>query len=464
VYFKQFYLGCLAHASYLIGSRGEAVVVDPQRDVEQYLAEAEANGLTIKHIIETHLHADFVSGHLELAARTGAHVYLGRRANAAFDHVPVTDGDEVLVGDSVLRFLETPGHTPEGVSVLVFDRSVSPEPLKLLSGDTLFIGDVGRPDLVAARGYTAEDMAGMLHDSLQTKIQPLPDSVEVYPAHGAGSACGRFMSNERSSTLGDQRRTNWALQPMDRETFVQSLLNGLATPPSYFSYDAELNRRGPAVLREIAQLPALEPEKVSEAQAGGAMVLDVRASDEYGRGHVPGSINIGLGGSFASWAGTLVPIGTPILLVGKNPAQAEEAMIRLARVGHDSLAGYLVGGIDAWAEAGLPVGTLRQMTVRELYQLYADGEPLQIVDVRETAEHESGHAPGTRHIPLGQLDERASELRPNKRTYLICGSGYRSSPAAGVLRRNGFTDVVNIIGGHGAWQQAGLPMVQQSLV
>jgi glyoxylase-like metal-dependent hydrolase (beta-lactamase superfamily II)/rhodanese-related sulfurtransferase len=455
--FKQFYLGCLAHASYLVGSDGEAAVVDPQRDVEQYIEEASARGLTITAVIETHLHADFVSGHRELAARTGARIYVGHRAGAAFAHVPVRDGTQLRLGSITLRFIETPGHTPEGISILVFAPGAT-APAKILTGDTLFIGDVGRPDLAGSRGHTAEQMAGMMYDTLRDKILPLPDAVEVYPAHGAGSACGRFMSSERSSTLGEQRRTNWALQPMSRDEFVARLTSGLSAPPRYFGHDAELNRRGAAELGELAAVAALSPDELVARQRGGALVLDVRDVDAFGRGHVPGAINLGLAGAFAPWAGTLIEVGTPIVLVGEDDAQVHEATVRLARVGLETVVGQLAGGMAAWTGDGWQVARLPQMTVQELHALIRRGAPLQLVDVRRLAEHVSGHAPGARHIPLDELEARVGELDRDRRTHVMCGTGYRSSAACGLLARRGFSDLVNITGGHGAWDEAGLPL------
>ncbi|HYE12882.1 MAG TPA: MBL fold metallo-hydrolase, partial [Pyrinomonadaceae bacterium] len=312
MYFKQFYLGCLAHASYLIGSGGEAAVVDPQRDVDEYVREAADRGLKIKYVVETHLHADFVSGHRELAARTGAEIVFGERAGASFPHRAVRDGDELRVGKVVLRFMETPGHTPESVSVLVIDTEVSPEPQKVLTGDTLFVGDVGRPDLAGARGYTPEMMAGMMYESLHGKLLKLADAVEVWPAHGAGSMCGRNISKETSSTIGEQRRFNYALAPMPKDEFVRMMTTDLAEPPPYFAKDAEINRAGAPALKELPRPRALSPREAASLVNQGHAVLDVRLAAEFGAGHVPGSVNIGLGGQFASWAGTLLQIGTPL--------------------------------------------------------------------------------------------------------------------------------------------------------
>ncbi len=303
MYFKQFYLGCLAHASYLIGANGEAAVVDPQRDVDQYIAEADAQGCKIKYVIETHLHADFVSGHRELAARTGAEIVFGAKAGAELPHRAVKDGDELELGPVVLRVLETPGHTPESISLVVIDTSVSDEPQKVLTGDTLFIGDVGRPDLAGARGYTKEMMAGLLYDSLHEKLLTLDDAVEVYPAHGAGSMCGRNMSQEKSSTIGQQRQFNYALQPMARAEFVAMMTRDLPEQPAYFARDAEINRAGAPPLAELPRPVALTPAEVVQATEQGAVLLDVRPAAEFGAGHVPGAINIGLGGQFAIWPG-----------------------------------------------------------------------------------------------------------------------------------------------------------------
>src|SRR5215470_15529225 len=306
MYFRQFYLGCLAHASYLIGSGEEAAVVDPQRDIDIYLDEAQALGLTIKYVIETHCHADFVSGHHELAARTGARIYFGAGAAAKFDFVPVHEGDEIRMGDVTLRFIETPGHTPESISILVFDREKSTTvPDAVLTGDTLFIGDVGRPDLLGSR-MPASELAGMLYDSLHNKLMKLPDETRVFPAHGAGSMCGRNISSERSSTIGEQRRFNYAVQPMSRDAFIQMTTTDLPEAPSYFSRDARINLEGPALIEELPEPIAFAPESVEKLQRGGHVVLDTRTSNHFGTGHVPQSLNLGLRGQFASWAGSLI--------------------------------------------------------------------------------------------------------------------------------------------------------------
>lgn len=461
MYFKQYYLGCLAQASYLIGSAGEAVVVDPQRDVEQYLSEAAANGLQIKYVIETHLHADFVSGHRELAERTSAQVVIGAQAHATLPHLPATDGTELHVGQLTLRLLETPGHTPESISILVTDAADPTAAPKLLTGDTLFVGDVGRPDLVSAKGYTAPQMAAQLYDSLHEKILPLPDAVEVWPAHGKGSLCGRNMSNETSSTLGQQRRFNYAIQPMTKDAFVQMMTADLPEAPAYFGKDAEINRSGARALDELPPPTPLAPSAVQELLAQGAIVLDVRASTAFSAGHVPGALNIGLGGQFASWAGQLLPLDTPLVLVAEDEAQITEAVVRLARVGIETVCGYLAGGIEAWQQSGFAVGTIPQLTVAELHERLT--APLQVLDVRQPGEYNTGHVPGAKNLPLGRIATAAVQLDPQQPLAVICAGGYRSSAAASILARLGFLDLLNTEGGTSAWINAGYPIEEKAL-
>jgi hydroxyacylglutathione hydrolase len=460
MYFKQFYLGCLAHASYLIGSEGEATVVDPQRDVEQYLDEAEAQGLRIKYVVETHLHADFVSGHRELAERTGAEIVISEKAGATFPHRAVKDGDELMLGKVKLRFMETPGHTPESMCILIVNTEISDQPQKVLTGDTLFIGDVGRPDLAGGKGYTPQMMAGMMYDSLHEKLLKLPNEVEVYPAHGAGSMCGRNMSKETSSTIGEQRKFNYALQPMMKDEFVRIMTADLADAPSYFPIDAEINRTGAAALAELSRPAALAPEAVKKLVAEGYVILDVRSAADFGAGHIPGSINIGLGGQFAIWSGILIPIATPIILVAESEEKIAEAVTRLARVGIESAKGYLAGGIAAWRDAGYELATVDQITVDDLNVLIAKQTALQILDVRRPPEYESGHVPRALHAPLSNLEQMAGglPLDPSKTTAVICAGGYRSSAATSILEQHGFTDLLNIAGGTSAWINAGYPV------
>jgi hydroxyacylglutathione hydrolase len=460
MFFKQFYLACLAHASYLIGSEGEAAVVDPQRDVDQYLKEAEAQGFRIKYVIETHLHADFVSGHRELAQRAGAEIVFSKKAEAKFPHRAVAEGDEIRLGKVVLRIMETPGHTPESISVLVIDTEVSDQPQKVLTGDTLFIGDVGRPDLAGGKGYTSQMMAAMMYDTLHEKLLKLPDEMEVYPAHGAGSMCGRNMSKETSSTIGEQRKFNYALKPMAKDEFVRMMTANLDDAPSYFPKDAEINRRGAAALSDVASPRSLTPEEVRKLAANGHVILDVRSAADFGAGHLPGAINIGLGGQFAIWSGILIPIGTPVVLVADSEQKIEEAVMRLARVGIESAIGYLEGGTTAWRDAGYELASVEQITVGELNNLMGKQRPLQIIDVRRPPEYESGHVPHALHAPLSHLQQTASglQLDPSTPTAVICAGGYRSSAATSILQRHGFSDLMNITGGTSAWIDAGYPV------
>jgi glyoxylase-like metal-dependent hydrolase (beta-lactamase superfamily II) len=457
MHFKQFYLNCLAHASYLIGSDGEAVVVDPQRDVDQYIDEAAAHNLRIKYVVETHLHADFVSGHRELAARSGAAIIFGEKANATIPHRAVKNGDELTIGKVKLRILETPGHTPEGICVLVIDTEVSDQPQKVLTGDTLFIGDVGRPDLAGGKGYTPRTMAALMYDSLHEKLLRLDDAVEVYPAHGAGSMCGRNLSTETSSTIGEQRKFNYALQPMSKEEFVRVMTTDLPEAPAYFSKDAEINRTGAEALTLLPQAPALSPAEVLALAAQGAVVLDVRDAADFGAGHIPAALNIGLGGQFASWAGSLIPMTSPIVIVADNDERIEEAQLRLARVGLENVQGYLAGGMKAWPEAGLELASVQQITVAELKELIDTRSDLQLIDVRRPGEHDSGHAPHAISAPLATLREVLPHLnlKPNAPTAVICAGGYRSSAGTSILQQFGFNDLLNVTGGSKAWIDAG---------
>jgi len=461
MHFEQFYLGCLAHASYMIGSEGVAAVVDPQRDVEIYLETAREHGLRIAHVIETHLHADFVSGHKELAERTGAKIYVGARAGARFPHVPVGDGDEVSFGQCRLRFLETPGHTVESICVLVTDLECSLEPFAVLTGDTLFIGDVGRPDLSGDR--TPQQLAGLLYDSLQQKLLRLPDAVQVYPAHGAGSLCGRQMSSQRSSTIGEQRVSNYALRAGSREEFVRMLTDSLPERPAYFARDAEINRSGAAPLDALAPLAELTPGEFSRLVQGGAMALDTRPDVQFAAGHVTGSVNIPLSGQFASWAGALVGLETDIVLVAGNAERAAESRMRLARVGIERVAGYLAGGIEAWQRETRPIARLERITVQELDRLRRENAGLQIVDVRRDGEWEEGHLEGARLLPLNQLANTMRELDRGRLVAVHCKSGYRSAIAASMLLRSGFNHVLNVTGGFDAWKAAGLPVAQAAI-
>jgi len=443
MHFRQFYLGCLAHASYFIASDGEAAVVDPQRDVQQYLDEAAATSSRIRYVIETHLHADFVSGHRELAERTGAEIVFGAAANAELPHRAVAEGDELRLGSVTLRAIETPGHTPEGISWLIDGDDGK---RRVLTGDTLFIGDVGRPDLAGSRGYTPEQMAGLLYDSIHGKLLALEDEVEVWPAHGAGSACGKNISTERWSTIGVQRRVNYALQPMPREAFVAMMTADLAPAPRYFPMAAEINRGGARALHDVTA-PALSPEEVQARIDGGAIVLDVRDAFAFGTAHIRGALNIGLRGQYASWAGTLLTKDDALVIVASSKDEADEAVMRLARVGLENVAGWLDGGIAAWCDSGREAETLPQIDVAELASRLDD---LNVLDVRRRAEYDGGHVPAALNVPLDELAERLDTVDRSKPTAVICAGGYRSSAAASILQRNGFTRLFNVIGGTSA--------------
>ena len=461
MYFEQFYLTCLAHASYMFGSGGEAAVVDPQRDVDLYLKVAEEQHLTIRHVFETHLHADFVSGHKELAARTGAQIYIGARAGAAFPHVPLTDGFEVRMGSIRVRALETPGHTPESVCLVVSDEEKSPQPWAVLTGDTLFIGDVGRPDL--SRTHTPQQLAALLHDSLHRKLLALPDATLVYPAHGAGSLCGRSMRAERWSTIGTERLTNYALQIASQEEFVRQLTTNLPARPDYFLEDAEINRSGAPTLTELPPLAPLTPEQLKALLDEGANVLDVRPGEQFAAGHVPGSICIALAGQFASWAGGILGIHSRPVLVAESDGQVEEARMRLARVGLEEVRGYLTGGFAAWQKAGMPVVVTPQISPQELERRLHEGT-VKVLDVRGEGEWQAGHIAQAERRALDTFPQGMPALNGNRPIAVHCKGGYRSIIACSLLERAGHRNVINLTGGFDAWHAARLPEVVEQLV
>lgn len=445
--FKQFYLGCLAHASYYLGSDGDAAVIDPQRDIQQYLDEAAANKQRIKYVIETHSHADFVSGHIELAQKTGAQIIYGERANTEFPTLKVKDGDTFPLGKVKLTFLETPGHTPEGITILAKDAEDPEAPLKMFTGDTLFIGDVGRPDLIGSKGFTAEQMGSMLYDSLHNKILPLPDETEVYPAHGAGSLCGKSLSKETWSTLGEQRRTNYALRQMTKDEFIRIVAADQPEAPAYFAKSAAQNLKGSAALEELPKPEQLTSGTITNFDG---IVLDVRHSGDFGAGHVPNSINIGLGGQFATWAGTLIPVGTPVAIAAGTREQVDEAVMRLARVGIETVKGYIL-----MQDYEGDLKTIAQVSVKEAKEKTGSRD-VQFVDVRNSAEHSGGHAINTINLPLNSLSRSIDQLDPDRPTYVICQGGYRSSLGTSILENAGFKTIFNVTGGTKAWIDAGL--------
>lgn len=453
MYFEQFYLGCLAHASYMFGSEGEAVVVDPQRDVDLYLERAAAEKLRIAHIFETHLHADFVSGHMELAQRTDAKIYIGSDSGAAFAHVDAGDGFELRVGQCGIRVRHTPGHTVESICLLLTDYGRSPEPFAALTGDTLFIGDVGRPDL--SRSFTPQQLAGMLFDSLHTKLLTLDDAVRVYPAHGAGSLCGRNMRAERHSTIGTERLTNPALQIADRDAFIAELTRNLPARPDYFLQDAEINRSGAGGLDRLPPIEALAPAAVREILQAGGTVLDVRPAEAFAAAHLPGAINISLGGQFASWAGIVLGLHAHPVLIADSEEHVQEARMRLARIGMDDVAGYLVGGIEAWQDAGFAVASMTQIDPAEAAAHLSDPR-WQVLDVRGRGEWDDGHIEGAHWAPLDGFRQGLPSLDRTKRIAVHCKGGYRGAIAASILARVGY-DVCNVVGGFDRWCREALP-------
>lgn len=453
--FIQYYLDCLSHASYLVADEttGRAVVVDPQRDIAEYLADAEANGYTIELVIETHFHADFLSGHLELAEATGAKIVYSSVAETEFESMGVADGERYSLGDVTLEFRHTPGHTPESMSIVVYEHAADEVPYGVLTGDALFIGDVGRPDLLASIGFTREELAEKLYDSLHDKLMTLPDATRVFPAHGAGSACGKNLSTELSSTMGEQKATNYALRAPDKDTFMALVTEGQPPAPAYFVYNAVLNRKGRELLDETKMPEAMTYEQVRDAMAGGAILVDGRGPEEFALGHLRGAINIGLEGRYAEFAGSVVPTDVDIVLF-TEPGAELEAKTRLARIGFDRVIGYLENPFEAMFDHRDDVQMASRLTAQAFDERAAALSDLQIVDVRNPGEVEAGAIPHAVSIPVGQLPSRLNELDPAKPTVVYCAGGYRSSVAASLLRHNGFADVSDILGGYGAWDDA----------
>ena len=459
---KQFYLNCLAHASYLIGDEeaGIAAVVDPQRDIDRYLEFASEHGLRIAHVFLTHFHADFLAGHLELRTRAGAAIYLGAAARAEYTFRPLHDGDAVEFGRTRLVALETPGHTPESISILVYDLADSAEtPKAVLTGDTLFVGDVGRPDLRAALGWSATDLGAPLYSSLRDKLLPLPDATLVYPAHGAGSLCGKAISTETVSTIGEQRAANYALQPMSQTAFIDLVTADQPDAPAYFTYDAVLNsRERPTLEQALArELRPLTIDALLAEQARGAQVLDTRDPGEFAAAHLVGSINIGLVGQYATWVGTVLTHDQPIAIVADPGAESESAL-RLGRIGFDHVIGYLEGGLASADSASARIDATERVGADVAASRLASAVPPVIVDVRSAPERAQKRIEGSMHLPLNHLGERLSEIPAGRQVLLHCAGGYRSSIAASLLKRHGFTHVSELAGGIAAWETAGLPV------
>ncbi|MFN8089983.1 MAG: rhodanese-like domain-containing protein [Mycobacterium sp.] len=453
--FIQYYLDCLSHASYLIADEttGRAVVVDPQRDVAQYLADAEEFGYTIELVIETHFHADFISGHLELADATGAKIVYSSVAETEFESTGVADGERYSLGEVTLEFRHTPGHTPESLSIVVYEHPNDAVPYGVLTGDALFIGDVGRPDLLASIGFTREELADKLYDSLHNKLMTLPDATRVYPAHGAGSACGKNLSTDLWSTIGDQKESNYALRAPDKATFMELVTEGQPPAPEYFVYDAILNRKDRELLDETKMPAAMSYEEVRRALAEGAVLVDGRSPEDFAAGHLRQAINIGLDGRYAEFAGSVLPSSVDIVLFTEE-GQELEGKNRLARIGFDSVIGYLDRPFEVMFTHQDDVQIASRLTAKAFDERVAELSDLQIVDVRNPGEVAAGTIPNAISIPVGQLPSRLDELDATKPTVVYCAGGYRSSVAASLLRCNGFGDVSDILGGFGAWEDA----------
>ncbi len=452
MYVQQFFVKGLAHLSYILGGNQTCAVIDPKRDVDDYIIVAKDMGLKITHIIETHLHADFISGHLDLKELTGAKIYAPKAANCQFDHVSVEEGDILEIEDVELKVLETPGHTPEHVSYAVSDRSRGEEPVAVFCGDTLFVGDVGRPDLFPDM---AEELASKLHDSLHKKILKLPDFCEVYPAHGAGSLCGRTIGAKRSSTIGYERRYNYALQHKNKEEFKKSLLSGMPEAPDHFSRCSAINAKGPVLVRSLPVVKPLTPREFWRLKNNGHLVLDIRDYTAFGGAHVPGSYHLDFGGNFSTFAGWILPPDRPLLLVGNTEEYIHHAITQLRRVGLDQVVGYLEDGIHAWATSGLPLEHLPQISVQELKGNLDRGEDLVVLDVRSQMEWDEAHIEGAVHIPAADTRTRYGEVEREKSVAVLCNTAHRSSMAASILKQHGFTNLSVVTGGMTAWQEAG---------
>jgi hydroxyacylglutathione hydrolase len=450
---QHFFVKGLAHSSYLLGGTRSCAIIDPQRDVEVYIAAAKALDLKITHILETHLHADFISGHMDLAEQTGAMIYAPKAGSCKFKHVGLAEGDAFTIDDMRISVLDTAGHTPEHISYVVADLERGEEPVGVFCGDTLFVGDVGRPDLFPGK---ATELASKLYDNLHGKLMTLPDFCEVYPAHGAGSLCGRAMGAKRTSTIGYERNRNAALQIRDKKAFIASLTTDMPAAPDHFARCSATNGAGPSLVRTLPVPVPLSAEMFAErAQKSETVVLDVRSFDAFGGQHVPGAWHIDINGNFATFAGWTLPVDSEILLVAENEAVVQTATVWLRRVGLDRVAGYLEGGMLSWNLAGFPTKHVVQLSAQELNQLIQSDTGIVLVDARSAQEFAAMKIPGARNIPAPDMRKRHSELSADKPIAIICGTGMRSSLAASILQRNGFRDVKNVAGGMSGYAAAG---------
>ncbi|ABG58626.1 MBL fold metallo-hydrolase [Cytophaga hutchinsonii] len=450
---EQLYTGCLAEAAYYIESEGEAIIIDPLRDIQTYVQKIERNNVTLKYIFETHFHADFVSGHLDLAEATGATIVYGPKAETTFNSHIAYDGEKISIGKITLQVLHTPGHTQESSCYLLYDEDGNKH--ALFTGDTLFIGDVGRPDLAIKSDLTKEDLAGMLYDSLEEKIKPLPDAITIYPAHGAGSACGKNLSKETFDTLGSQKQKNYALKAADKETFIKQVLDDLQPAPSYFNMNALLNKEGPGSVSELIKQGsiAFDVQSFENLQRQTyAVLLDTRDAKEFKKGFIPGSINIGLNGQLAPWAGTLLTNSDKPILIITDPGKEEETIIRLARVGVDQVIGYLKDGYNSWQKANKPEENIETISAAELVEKL--DENINILDVRKADEYEKGHLNAAQHLPLDYINDWITTLDKNKTYYVHCAGGYRSVITESILKSRNISNVIDVSGGYGAIKAA----------
>ncbi len=457
MHIEQMYTNCLAEAAYYVESEGEALIIDPIRETEPYIKKARERNVRIKYVLETHFHADFVSGHIDLARESGAEIVFGPMADTSYKVHHAADGEILQVGKLKIKVIHTPGHTPESTCYLLFDEMG--KEYCIFTGDTLFVGDVGRPDLLDGK-MSKEELAGMMYDSLRNKILPLNDNLIVYPAHGPGSACGKNIGKETWSTLGQQRKTNYALQKMDREAFIQVLTEGITAPPPYFFKDAEINKSGYAEIHSVIKknLRPLTVAQIKSEIASGAMILDTRAPEIFEKGFIPRSINIGLEGSFAIWVGTLIDINTPLVLI-TEAGKEEECILRLARVGYEQVRGFLKGGIEAWKDSNLKLDRIESASPEEFCSLIKDEEEV-IIDVRKKGEYDACHVRGAKLMTLSELESNIRFFEPGKKYLIHCAGGYRSMIAASLLKLHGISSFRNIHGGIAKIKEAGAPLIE----